>query len=616
MKKHIAATALLTTIGGLATNAAPESEPKLDETTVLANRGLTDLNKVGSAVTILDAEDFEKSGVFHIDSALKFVPGVISESIAGQRGSSSSLLLRGTTTQYAQIRVDGVRISGPNITTGNFFGGTNLGGLSRIEVLRGPQSALYGGDAIGGVLGLYSTKGIGTPSGSLRIGGGSFNSFNTSLSLQGQLDQLSYALTLGYETTDNDLPNNQFEQWSYALRLDYQVHDSLDIGMTLRGFESDFRRPSYSDPAFARAADDETTSVLATLFANLQINEIWSSKLTLGFYDEEYDTRTFASPRFFTTEGTKYAAYWDNTLKWNDRHTTTTGAVYEKTDYSYASLFFTLQQDSRKSDQYGFYVNHSWDVTDALTLNGGVRWEDYDTYGSETTWRAAAAYRIKQTDTKLRASVGKGFRPPSFTELFGFGGGSNFDLTAEQSIGWDVGVDQKFCDGQYALSVTYFENRIEDFIRSSFGPPPAFVTTTSNVPGISETNGIEVEASAHWLNNRLHTTLVYTWLDKTLAGQPENSAGLRVHASVTDKLDAGFSINYLDDRTFGGNELDSYILVNLHASYEVNSNVTLNVRVENLFDEEYEYANFGTGATQETYPGRGQGIFGGVTVKW
>ncbi|BDS08083.1 TonB-dependent receptor [Oceaniferula spumae] len=595
--------------------AHPE-ENKLPDTTIIANRTETSLTKVGSAVSVLDVTGLERDGILHLDEALKFVPGVVSESISGQRGSASSLLLRGTTTGHAHIRVDGMRISGPNITSGNFFGGSNLSGLSRIEILRGPQSALYGGDAIGGVLGIYSKKGTGTPGGSLRLEAGSFDSFTSSLGLHGQIDRLSYNLGIGHESTDNDLPNNHFEQLSYTLRLDYEVSDSLDIGLTLRGFDSEFRRPSYSDPNFARSADDDTESLLATIFAELQVNDIWKSKLALGLYDETYDSDTFGSSNYYRTEGQKYAAYWDNTLHWNDRHTTTAGLVYEKTKFEYQSLFFGLTEDDRESDQYGIYLNHSWDVTDALTLTGGVRWEDYDTYGDEVTWRAAAAYRIKQTGTKFRASVGKGFRPPSFIDIYGFGGASNFDLKAEQSIGWDVGIDQQFCEGQYQISATYFENRIEDQITSTFGPPPTFATVTFNAPGTTVTKGIELEAHAKWLDGRVRTSVAYTWLAESLQDQPEHSAGLRVSADVTDDLEAGFSVNYLDDRSWGGNEVAAYTLVNLHANYEIKPGITLNARVSNLFDEDYEFANFGSGLFQETYPGRGRGIFGGVTFVW
>lgn len=598
----------LSALLGQGEEAGPEVLP---EVSVVANRIPTELDKVGNSVTVLNARQLEREGITRLDEALKFVPGAVSESIGGQQGSGSSLFLRGTVTGQTHIRVDGVRMTGPNITTNNFLGGSGTNGLSTIEILRGPQSALYGGDAIGGVLGLYTRKGDGDPSGRLRIEGGSFDTFGGSLELQGELDRFSYALSFGALSTDNDLPNNEFDQTNYTLRFDYAATDDLNLGMTLRGFHSEFRRPNYADPDLARAADDETDSLLGTIFGELRINDTWSSKLTFGFYDEQYDSQTYNSSNSYVTEGTKTSVYWDNTLEWNQDHTTVAGLVYEDTDFSYDSVFFGLTADDRSADQYGIYLNHNWDVTEAFTLNGGLRWEDYDTYGDEVTWRSGAAYRIAETGTKFRASVGKGFRPPSFIELYGFGGGSNFDLEAEKSIGWDVGIEQEFCDGLARLNITYFENHIEDRIDSAWDPS-TFSSTYFNTPGSSLTNGFEVEARRSSLDDRLTTSLNYTYLNKALSGQPEHSLGLRVHGEVTEKFSAGFNVQYLDQRSWGGETLDDYIITNLYASYSLSPNFELNARVENLFDQEFEYySGFG-----ETYPGRGRGFFVGASLEF
>lgn len=592
------------------------NEDSLEATTILANRIATDLSKTGNAITLIDPSEFEQAGVFQLDETLRYTPGVIAESTGGQLGTISSLFLRGTNTNHTHVRIDGMRISGSNISSGNFLGGAGISGLSQIEIIRGPQGALYGGDAIGGVLGLYSQKGEGEPSGQFCLEGGSHQSWRSSLSLQGQLDRFSYALNLGYQITENDLPNNDYEQFSQNLRLDYDVNDDFSLGMTVRSFQSDLRRPNYSDPAFARDADDDSQSALITFFSEFKLNDIWSTKITFGNYYEIYDSNNFSSPNSFKTRGKKRAGYWDNTLQWNERHTTVAGIVYEKTNYRYISQFFGVSEDSRNSKQYGAYIHHSWDVIDALTLNTGIRWENYDSYGDEFTFRGNVAYRIENTGTKLRASLGKGFRPPSFIELFGFGGGSNFNLRAESSRGWDIGIDQAFNDDQYQVSVTWFENRIKDRIDSVFGPPPLFLTTNFNTSGISRTRGLELAASGKWLNERLKADLNYTWLDETLSGQPEHSAGLRIDAKLTDKLDAGIGATYRDERTFGGNKLDSYIVANLHANYQINDSLTLHTRVENLFDKDYELASFGSGAFRSVFPARGRGLFAGLTYRW
>ena len=198
-----------------------------------------------------------------------------------------------------------------------------------------------------------------------------------------------------------------------------------------------------------------------------------------------------------------------------------------------------------------------------------------------------------------------------FIEIFGFGGGANFDLDPEESIGWDLGIDQIFYDGKYTLGVTYFENRIKDSIETTFDPV-TFAATNFNNSGTSITRGVEFQAQGKWLDDRIRANFNYTWLDESLSDQPEHSAGLRLDASITEKLDAGISANYLDSRSFGANNLDSYILVNLHANYKLSPSLTLNARAENLTDETYEFFNgFGS-----TFPARGTGFFGGLTYEW
>lgn len=596
--------------------AQPAQELRsLSPTTIMANRVETNLSKVGSSVTVLDVGLLDKQGIRNLDEALKFVPGVVSESLGGQRGSTSSLFFRGTKTNQAHIVVDGMRVSDSNMAFGGFLGTQNLNGLSRVEVLKGPQGALYGGDSIGGVLGIYSAKGEGDFSGDLRVEGGSFNSWRTTLGVQGEEGGFSYALSLGYESTDNDMPNNAFDMQSYSLRLDYAVNPCLNLGMTLRGADSSFEAPHYGG-LYSSPFDNELTYSLATFYADYEVNELWRTKLTLGMYDQEYDSKSdvfgFNPATSYNTDATKYAAYWDNTLTWNDQHTTVMGAVYENSDFSYRSDYYSISKDDRSRDQYGVYVNHLWDVTEDWNVSGGLRWEDYDDYGDEVTWRVATAYTLSKSETVFRGSVGKGYRPPSFVDLYGFGGQApSLGLGAETSLGWDLGVEQPFCDGQYVVGLSYFGNRIEDAITYVYQPFPAS-SYNENASGVTETSGLEASAEAHYLDDRISVMFSYTWLDRALVEMPEHSLGLRIHGDVSDQLGVGLTAVYLDDRAFFGEEVDAYTMVNLYGNYELTENVKFNVRVENLLDEDYEYAR-GSG---DVYPGRGIGFFGGVTLSW
>jgi vitamin B12 transporter len=618
------------------TAALPSKEMKsLDPTTILANRMETDISKVGSSVTVLDIGLLEEQGIRNLDEALKFVPGVVSDSVGGQRGSTSDLYIRGTKTAHAHVVVDGMRISDANsaaVGIKQFMGSNNLNGLTRVEVLRGPQGALYGGDSIGGVVGLYTAQGEGDYSGNFRLEGGSFHSWNAMFGMQGTSGDLSYSLGLGYERTDNDLPHNEFEMFSYALRLDYAVNESLNVGMTLRGADSTYQGPTVGD-YYSGPDDTDLRYTLGTLFAEYEVNDLWVSKLTFGFFDQESNFKSRAATPGYSDPSdpyyvpptapptisytndeqvTKAAIYWDNTVKWNEQNTTVAGLVYENSDYNYENSYASTDDRTRK--QYGLYANHVWDVTDNFNLSGGARWEDYSDDGKNgynddvVTWRAASAYTVSQTDSILRASVGRGFRLPAFTEMYGYGAGEYSPLDPEESLGWDFGVEQPFCDGQYKVGVTYFANRIENAIVSNSYP----LTGYSNEDGVSETSGIETSAEGHFLDERLSVMLTYTWLDRSLVDMPKHSGSLRIHGDISDKLGAGLTASYLGSRSYGGNDLDAYTLVNLYGNYKVSENVTLDARVENLLNKDYEYYN-GYGSV---YPGRGIGLFGGVTFNW
>ena len=620
----------------VSTVVSAEQDPaKLPDTTIIANRTATPLSQVGSSVSVLDVDFLSEAGIRSLDQALKFVPGVTSDSVGGQKGSSSDLYIRGLRTTHTHMVVDGMRISDTNsglVLSKQFLGSSNLSGLSRVEILRGPQGALYGGDSIGGVLGLYSKKGEGDHSGSVHVEAGSFNTWSSSLAAQGSSESLSYSISLGHDLTDNDLPHNSFEMESYAIRLDYELNNRLRMGLTLRGADSTYEGPQ-TGPFYSGPDDSDFRYNLTTLFAEHQINDIWSSKLTLGIFDQESEfvsrapTPPFGAPgdsfydpgsqpptiSYANDESlTKYGAYWDNTIKWNSQHTTIAGLVYEKSDYLFTDSFGG--NDNRERKQKGLYTNHIWNVTDQWNVSGGLRWEDYSDDGSNGfndgvfTWRLASAYSLDKTDTTFRGSLGHGFRIPNSSELNGnptFGIAANSDLDPVESLGWDLGIEQAFCDGQYTLAVTYFGNRLENAIISTG-------SQYTNTPGTSETSGIEASAEANFLNERLNIALTYTWLDRSLVDIPENTAGLRIYGKISERLQAGLTVSYLDQRSYGGNSLPSYYIVNLYGNYKINDNVSLNLRAENLLDKNYEYYNgFGS-----AYPGRGRGIFGGVTIEW
>jgi vitamin B12 transporter len=563
----------------------------LPETVVVANRAETPVEQIGSSVTVLDVETLEDDGILTLEDALRRSPGVFSESTGGQRGSVSSLFLRGTNTRQSHLQVDGVRLSDSTVISGNFLGSALLGGAESIEILRGPQSALYGGEAIGGVVAIRSARGAGDPSTRIGVEAGSFRSMRVAVTSQGETGKLAYTLHAGWEQTDNDARGGaelDHRQTSYAMRLDHAVSEAVAVGMTLRGGDA-----RYID---SFGGENLTDYTLASLFAEVTVNPCWTTRLILGGYWEAYDNNS--SFGNYATDAEKLSVTWENEYQHHDRQLTSFGAIVEHTDYEQDFAF------PGDRNQYGFYANHVWEVIGGLTLTGGGRWEDYDDYGDEFTWRTAVAYELARTGTVFRASFGTAFRTPSILELNGgaFEPGNPL-LGPEKSEGWDLGLEQRVGE-DLVVGVTWFENEIENLIVDPFGAPG------TNLPGKGNANGLELSVAGQARGGAIRYGLAYTYLQRSIQGQPDHVLDGRVRWDATDRLSLGAGISYVGERTLGADALDDYFLARIHGDYRVSEALSLALRVENAFDQ--EYAHFSAAGMPEH--GRRLGVFAGAVV--
>jgi vitamin B12 transporter len=575
-------------ITGFSSSRGEAEERELDPLVIAATRMETAPSRIGGAVSVLDLESLKERQIADLQTALNELPGVIALSTGGQRGALGSLFIRGTTTTDSQVMVDGVRLSDSTSPMGNFLGFATLDGIGRAEVLRGPQSALYGGEAVGGVLALTTVRGTGAASGSLLAEAGSFGSSRAVLSFQGEVERLSYAISSGFEDTRNDAPQNDFRLWSEALRLDYAASDALTVGLTFRGVDSHYEDRGVSV--------DDVTASLVTLFAEMRHTAAWSSKVIAGFYREEYESE--APWGNYGTDLDRLSLSWDNEVAVGDEHRFAFGGFVENVDYR--NTIGT--QENR--DRYGVHGGWQWELTEQLTTYLGARWEDYAAYGDEFTYRGSVAYQLPRGGTILRTSYGKAFRTPNYLELFGTSyGAGNPDLLAEESRGWDLGLEQPFA-GTHRVSVAYFRNHIENRIQA-FPPPPV------NRPGTTRTSGVETALAGTFCDGLWNYRASYTYLGSTLADLPRHTADASLTLRPADRWLVGAGASYIDDRSYGGGPLDEYLLVRLHASYQWTENLQVHARVENLLDENYQLSDFG-----KAIDGRGLGCFAGLTWNW
>lgn len=586
----------------------------LDTYVISATRVEMPKSRVGNAITQITHDQIEARQFMEFEDVIRSAPGVITAA-NGQRGSITSVFLRGTTGDQTQIVVDGIRINNSTLDSRFFLGGATAHHLDSVEILRGPQSALYGGEAIGGVIALNTARATGAPHASWKTSAGSFNSLATEFNAQIAEGAAAWSLSLGRELTDNSRIHNAFDQFYYAGRFDVDLTSQLSAGFTTRGSHQTLESPG---PVYWHDFDNEEESEFSlwTAWLDASLTDGWNSRLTYGAVDQRYIRRT---PPFQTVDDyQKDTLDWRNVLSWNEDLTTVFGVNWETTRLN----GFVQERDSLLAA----YGQQTAQLFDRLTLTGGGRWEEYDSFGSVWTWRGTGAYQVKATDTILRASYGTGFRAPSFRELYyydppipawwypGFVG--NPSLQPETSRGWDAGVEQPLF-GSTTIAATWFANDLEDLIQTDFLAAP---WTTANVAQ-AHTQGLEVELNGS-LRDRLFWGVAYTYLEAEnetantrLLRCPEHAVSFDLRTLwLDDRLTLGFGGYAIQNRTdndgqFGGTiDGDDYFVARAYAAFEVTESLELQARLENAFDEEYDELH--------GYPGRPQGIFGGVKLSF
>lgn len=605
IKKHTFAQRRTTRTGctlGLAAvvlcgSLTAEVEDELDELKVSATRLPIEKSETTEQIRVLNLDDLKIRGIYDIRSALNDAPGVLSLSTAGETGSLGSLLIRGTASSDSQVVVDGMRINDSNGDTSNqFLRGPRLNTFGNIELLKGPQGSLYGGNAIGGVLYMETPRGKGDAKTDIFLEGGSFNALNTFLSNSGSSGRLSWFVGADYSGTHNDRANQDFDQMTNLMRLEWQQTDALVIGTTLRVMDQLFLDSATSS--------NHLDSVLATVYANASFSETWTANFTIGHYRQNYDLGFPGG--LYHTDLDRTSLSTDHRIDVVENHALRFGAFVDDNDFESfgQSGFGPFSVSDGTEIRYGGYLGWDWKPISSVLTKATVRWEDYADYGQEITWNLGSAWE-PLSGTRFSTNVGRAFTPPTFLDLFGAtttGSVGNPNLEAQESIGWDIGVEQDYFEN-HSVSLSYFHNHLDNAIDRTPLPP-------TNVAGSSESNGVEIGLNGSFDDNMISYRLAWTYLDHSINDLPENFANATLEFQPINKLTLGIGATYLDDRSLGGQTINSSIIARVYGRYQINESVAFHARVENVNDEEYELFDSGFGKT----PGPGMAFYTGVTA--
>ena len=570
--------------------------------------------EIASSVTVITAADIENQQRRTVPDVLSTVPG-LNVVQAGGPGGQTSVFVRGTNSNHTKVLIDGIEVSDPSNPGRTFdFGQLLTADIERIEVLRGPQSGLYGADAIGGVISIVTKKGEGPAKAVGRLEGGSFGTFNQTANVSGSQDRFNYAFNVAHFRA-SDTPVTPLALVPLGRIRNDDSYDNVTVSTKLGADVSE----NLTFNAVARYTDarlDYTGTDFSTFPATAQATRSYT--LTHQFFTRGEAVLSAFDGRWKNYFGVNYADHWNfnktpDTAFGPSPATVNTG---ERVKYDWRSVAAlapgqTLVTGLEREDERlrtavtraangntGGYVELQSSALDRIFLVTNVRRDENDSFGGATTYRVAPAVLVPGTETKLKASAGTGFKAPTLNQLYvdfpDFGFFANRNLQPEESFGYDAGFEQPLFDNRVRVGATYFHNDITNLIDSN----PTF-TTNINI-GHAEISGVEAFGTIA-LSERVRLRGDYTYTDARnavtdmlLLRRPRNKASLTASWNATDALLLSATILHVGEfadvsrATSAPLTAPGYTIVNVAADYQLDARWKVFGRVDNLFDEHYQ----------------------------
>ncbi len=626
--------AFLLIIAGAALCSGTSAQEQLSEVmplnpvVITATRVPTPASEVASSITVITREEIEAKQERTLPSVLLDVPG-LNVVQSGGPGGLTSVFIRGANSNQTKVFVDGINVNDPSTPTGAFdFAHLLTYGIERVEVLRGPQSALYGADAIGGVVNVITQKGTGPAYAAGSVEGGSFGTVNQFGLARGAIERFNYAFDIEHlhigatPVTPLDLlpPGRQriddaYGNKTFGAKLGLDLTDTLDVGLVARYIDTalNFTGDDFSTfPAAPAAAQStSTTQQLLTrgLIHQVLFDGILDHTLGLGYTD---DRRVDLTPNLAPdhNRGNRIKFDWQGNIKLAAGQILTVGAEHQ------TDRIFDSPISADQTDNAGFIQLQS-SFGERLFDAISVRYDGYDQFGGKATYRIAPAFLIPETGSKLKGTVGTGFKAPTLNQLFVSSPAFNFfanpNLKPETSLGYDLGFEQAVPQQPATFGAAYFHNHITNLITPND-------TFTSNVNiGRATTYGVESFAEYRPLD-RLTLRADYTFtianndlLHQELLRRPRHKASLNSRWQITEPASLWASLLYVSpwadvDRegAVSGLRANGYTIVNLAGTYELGRGLTAFARIDNLLDRHYQNP---TGFLRP-----GLGVFGGIKL--
>ncbi len=596
--------------------SSDQPENEAERVVVSATRFDIPLDQSPASVSVIDSQDLENRQIERVADALRAVPG-LSVVQTGTPGQLTSVFMRGLPSEDMQVLLDGIPINQGLAGLFNFSDLT-IDDLGRVEIVRGPQSTLYGPRALAGAIQLFTKQGSGPPGISLSSEGGSYGTFRESLQSDGKIDIFDYSIGASRMDTDNARPNNQYRNSAVTADIGLSSSDEFRAGALLLYSLSDTGNPNTI--FHPRALDNLLTErwLIGPHF-DWKPTDWWEQKLIFD-YDHERQVNNPNQDGFVGPTRALFARTtvdYQNNLRPISWLTLTNGFFYNRVSSGQERPFVLFGPTfiSDFTTEIGGFLQATANIDNFVFVAGG-RIDSFNQFGDIWTYRIATSYKIDKTDTTLHSSVATGFSPPSSQDkIFGM----NFGLRPEKDFGWDAGIEQRLWDRRVIIGATYFHNDLSNVI----GFNGQFRTLNL---GAAETQGVETELHATPITD-LTFTASYTYLEaeKTDAANIAQLQGARlprrprneVYVSgsylwckkLRTTIEAKF-VNAREELNFGGPNFDieDYSFVNVAGEYEINPHMSIFGRVDNLTGEHY--------AEVVGFPALGTAAYAGMKVRF
>ena len=592
---------------------ATADEDTLDQIIVTGSRAPISAGDVGSAVTIITRQDIDRRQVRYVSELLRAVPG-FSVSHTGVVGSQTQVRVRGSEANQVLVLIDGVRANDP--ATGDEFRWEYLAtaNIERIEIVRGPQSALWGSDAIGGVVHIITKSGRDAPGVGGYLEAGSENTLNAAMNGGFGGDAWSVVVSVEQLATDGSNisrtggENDDSDITTGSVNARFKPSDRLAVQLGLRTVNAYSQFDAVDFVATGLPTDSDVATDTTQRLAQLGV--------TLGASDNRVrhhlNARYFDSDNRDLTDGVEAASSGSDRLNIGyqadiriGRNLLAIALEHEKTNFEQrGEIVWGDPNQDQEMDVMSVVTDFQGRATDNVTYLLSARFDDNSDFNDIVTGRASIAWNVSDATT-LRANIGTGQKTPTFIERFGYFPGQfigNPALKPEQSLSYDIGIDQRISTSA-VIQIAVFEQEIEDEIDGFIFDPDTFLYTADNLSTTSKRSGVEL--GARWtVSEQLDLSMNYTYTDATENGaielrRPRHAGSVQANYSF---MSARGHITLAAD--YGGTRHDmffppwpnpselvtlaNYWLLDLTAQFQLTDSVRLFTRASNLLDTDYE----------------------------